>query len=86
MFVIFLSRNASFENLKYLTVDQSIIDTAHLIETVKRDLETDAKVILWGSGFGASLATWTRQKFPHLVDGVWSSSGVYERSITTIGT
>lgn len=82
-----MCRNASFANLEYLTVDQSIIDTAHLIETVKRDLNaSDAKVILWGTGFGASLATWTKQKFPHLVDGVWSSSGVYDRSITTVGT
>lgn len=33
-----------------------------------------SKVILYGEEYGAALAVWARQKFPHLIDGVWASS------------
>lgn len=74
-----LFRNASLENFQFLTIEQTINDIASLIQVVKQDLGApESLVILWGSGFGATLATWTRKKFSHLVDGVWSSSGIYE--------
>lgn len=41
-------------------------------------------VILWGSGHGASIATWARKKYPHLVDGAWSSSGIFEIAIASL--
>lgn len=74
------------ENLQYLTIEQMINDIARLIEVVKQDLAApEARVILWGSGFGATLATWTKKKFSHLVNGVWSSSGIYEHVPHTNG-
>lgn len=81
------NRNASFENLQFLSVEQSISDVAHLIVEVKANLTgaEESKVILWGTGLGASLATWTKQKFPHLVNAVWSSSGVYRHLVHSAG-
>lgn len=80
-------RNASFKNLKYLTVDQTIIDIAILVETIRNDFNEsqNSPVILWGSGLGATLATWTKQKFPHIINAVWSSSGIYQHTVTTSG-
>lgn len=81
-----LIRDASLENLKFLTIEQTINDIARLIQVVKQDLEApEARVILWGSGFGATLATWTKKKFSHLVNGVWSSSGIFEHVAHTNG-
>lgn len=86
-FVSLPHRNASTVNLQYLTVEQSISDVAQLIRAAKADLPgaQDSKVILWGSGLGASLATWTKQKFPHLVHAVWSSSGAYQHVVHSAG-
>lgn len=33
-----------------------------------------SKVILFGEDYGATLAVWAKQKYPHLIDGVWASS------------
>ena len=73
--------------MEYLTVEQTIADVAALINAVKNDLDNakDSKVILWGSGYGGTIATWTRQKYPHMVNGVWSSSGVYDNSVYSSG-
>lgn len=68
---------ASFDDLKYLTVDQALSDLAVLITTVRRDLRTNGRVILWGATYGASLAAMARKKFPHLVDGVFASSALF---------
>ncbi|KAF2882014.1 hypothetical protein ILUMI_24162 [Ignelater luminosus] len=35
----------------------------------------NSKVAAFGCSYGASLATWLRYKFPHLVDAAWASSG-----------
>lgn len=32
---------------------------------------------MWGSGYGGTLSAGARQKYPHLVDAVWSSSGIF---------
>ncbi|XP_038119117.1 putative serine protease K12H4.7 [Culex quinquefasciatus] len=70
----------STENLRYLTVEQAMVDLAewifHLRNNVVRD--TNAKVILLGTGYAGAIATWARQRYPHLVDGVWASSGKIE--------
>lgn len=74
-------RNASVANLQYLTVDQILADIPHLINAVRLNLEgsENSKVIVFGSGLGATLAVWARQIYPHLIDGVWSSSGLFQR-------
>lgn len=76
-------RNANVTNLQYLTVDQILADIPYLIEAVRLNLDgsSNSKVILFGSGLGATLAGWARKMYPHLIDGVWSSSGVYQREV-----
>ena len=61
-------------------MEQSFVDIAAFIIDVKIQLNVlpTTKVFLWGSGFGGMLAAFTRQKFPHLVDGIWSSDGIFE--------
>lgn len=43
-----------------------------------------SKVILFGEDYGGALAVWARQKYPHLVDGVWASSA-YVRPVINHG-
>jgi serine protease 16 len=62
------------ENLRFLTTEQTLADLAHFIAALKSN-NTDARVIVAGQGYGGNLAVWFRQKYPHLVDGVWSSRG-----------
>lgn len=41
-------------------------------------------VIVYGSGYGGTLATWARKKFPHLINAAWSSSGIYELVVASL--
>lgn len=62
-----------------MTVEQSLSDIATFINAIRTAHNGRyARVILWGSGYGATLATWARKRYPHLVDAVWSSSGIFE--------
>lgn len=73
-----LTEGSSLEELALLTVDQALADIAFFITTLRRDLDnTQGRVIVWGTGYGASLATFARKKFPHLVDGVFASSPLF---------
>lgn len=58
--------------MQYLTVEQSLADIATFIHFLQSNPEigSDVKVILWGSGYGGTMATWARKRYPHLVDGV----------------
>lgn len=60
--------------MEYLTVEQSIADIATFIRFIRTapDVDYSTKVILWGSGYGGTMATYARKKYPHLVDGVIS--------------
>lgn len=69
--------SASFDDLQYLTIDQALGDLSALISTVRANVGTSGRVILWGTGYGASLAAHARKKFPHLVDAVWASSAYF---------
>lgn len=68
--------DTSFENLQWLNIHQTIADFARFIAHVKENTygAENSPVILWGRGYGGSLAIFTRQKYPHLVDGAWGSS------------
>lgn len=72
--------DTSTSNLRFLSIDQILADIAHLIDHVKQQDSrlADARVILTGTMFGGNLATWFRVKYPHHVDGVWSSSSYVE--------
>lgn len=70
--------NSSFSvnDLKYLTIEQSLADLAHFVREITSDKELNATggVIVAGSSYSAILAVWFRQKYPHLVKGAWASS------------
>lgn len=77
-------RTASYDDLTYATVSQTLADIANLIQAVKKKLNAQgSRVILWGSGYGATLATYARLRYPHLVDAAWASSGVFEPEPTS---
>lgn len=68
--------DSSFQNLQWLNLLQSLADIARFIAHTKENTygAENSKVVLWGRGFGGSLAIWARQKYPHLIDGAWGSS------------
>lgn len=69
-----------------LTVDQALADIAVFIRYVEVNFKkSNSAVILWGSGYGASLAAWARQRYPHLVTGSWASSGIFYISAYSYG-
>lgn len=48
-----------------------VADIGELVEAVRDELNApDANVILWGTGYGASLATWARREFPEEIQGM----------------
>ncbi|XP_065079525.1 putative serine protease K12H4.7 [Ochlerotatus camptorhynchus] len=68
------------ENLRYLTVEQAMVDLAEWVHHLRHNVVRDdnARVILLGWGYSGAIATWMRQRYPHLVDGAWISSGQVE--------
>lgn len=74
------TNNVSTDSLRFLTTEQVLADMAQLIDHIKRQDTRlrNARVILVGTAFGGNLATWFRVKYPHHVDGVWSSSSYVE--------
>lgn len=53
-------RSSSFDNLRFLSVDQAIADIAVLISTLRDHLSSDfPRVIVWGTGYGATLVNLT---------------------------
>lgn len=69
-------RNASTENLKYLSIEQALADLAHfVVEKKKEPGREQSKVIVVGASYSATMAAWFRQKYPHLAAGAWASSG-----------
>lgn len=70
-------QNVSTENLKYLSVDQSLADLANFVHIITTNAKLNATggVIVVGASYSATMAVWFRQKYPHLVKGAWASSG-----------
>lgn len=68
----------SFENLQFLTVEQTLADIANFIGAIKQAHNGfRSNVVVWGSRYGATLAAWARKRYPHLIDGALSSSGLF---------
>lgn len=68
--------DTSTRNLKYLTVEQALADLAHFIEHIKAssaDLKNSGVIVI-GASYSATMATWARMKYPHLINGAWASS------------
>lgn len=68
--------NVTDENLRFLTPEQALADTAHFINHIRTLLPgaANSEIILVGGHYSASLAVWFRQRYPHLSIGVWASS------------
>lgn len=64
------------ENLNYLHVKQSLADLAHFIRTIKATDPrlTNAKVIISGCSYSATMTVWFSRTYPDLVNGGWASS------------
>lgn len=69
----------STENLGLLSTDQVLADLAEFVTYLRREVLHDefAPVLVSGVGFGGSLATWFRVRYPHLANAAWSSSGMH---------
>lgn len=51
------------QNLKYLTVEQAMLDYVELIKMIKKGNE-DRAVIVGGGSYGGMLSAWLRMKYP----------------------
>lgn len=62
--------------MRFLNSEQALEDLKHFIEVQKSTLPNsqNAPVILVGTAYGATIATWFKQRHPELVAGVWASS------------
>lgn len=67
------SRNTSLLNLQYLDSRYAVADLANLVQHLRAQ-HGNPPVIAHGYDHGGALAVWLRQRYPHLVDGVWASS------------
>lgn len=70
------TNDTSTENLKYLTIEQALADLACFITRTKASSDglKDSGVIVVGASYSATMATWVRLRYPHLVTGAWASS------------
>ncbi|KAJ6641062.1 putative serine protease K12H4.7, partial [Pseudolycoriella hygida] len=68
--------NVTDENLRLLSPEQALADTAHFINHIQATIPgaSSSPFILVGGHYSASLAVWFRQAYPHLALGVWASS------------
>lgn len=69
--------------MKWLTIEQTLGDIAEFVSylRIKHFGFYRGNVILWGSGFGASLAAWARMINPNSIDSVWASSGLFSHRV-----
>lgn len=53
------------DNVKYLTVEQAMMDYVELVKDLKNDLDlNDRAVIVGGGSYGGMIAAWIRMKYP----------------------
>lgn len=64
------------ENLKYLHVKQALADLAHFIEHKRETVPAlaNAKVIMAGGSYSATMVVWFKKLYPQLLTGGWASS------------
>ena len=55
------------ENNVYLTVEQAMMDYVDLIAFIRSEYKMEDKAcIVFGGSYGGMLASWLRQKYPHV--------------------
>lgn len=64
------------DKLKYLNIDQALADLAHFVVEMRKTIPGAEKsgVIMIGGSYSATMVSWFRQKYPHLINGAWASS------------
>ncbi|CDW82359.1 UNKNOWN [Stylonychia lemnae] len=63
------------ENVKFLTVEQAMMDYVKLIQSIKsQDKYKNSAVIAFGGSYGGMLASWIRMKYPHIIQGAHAAS------------
>lgn len=61
-----------------MTIDHILADIPYLVKKVKTDLNsTESRVVTFGTRIGGAIAVLARKKFPHVIHGTWSSSGLF---------
>eukprot|EP00035_Acanthoeca_spectabilis_P039989 m.66451 g.66451 ORF g.66451 m.66451 type:complete len:480 (+) comp9818_c0_seq1:844-2283(+) len=63
-------------NLKYLSVEQNLADTAAVIEAIQKNLTSKRVVMNFGGSYSGATAAWFRIAYPEVTHGTSSSSGV----------
>ncbi|KAJ6646561.1 Dipeptidyl peptidase 2 [Pseudolycoriella hygida] len=71
--------DTSLENLELLTVEQTLADIATFVRFIREYVANYeySRVILWGSGYGGSLAVWAKKRYPNLITAAYASSGAF---------
>ncbi|XP_018335687.1 putative serine protease K12H4.7 [Agrilus planipennis] len=69
--------NLETDSLKYLSADQALADLTYFIEYQKQNTPglQNSTVVVAGSSYAGTLATWAKLKYPHIVDIAYCSSG-----------
>jgi hypothetical protein len=75
------NNDRSTANLKYLTVEQNLADTAFLLEQIQKNVTLDGSkprvVINFGGSYSGATSAWFREKYPTVTDGAYFSTNVF---------
>jgi lysosomal Pro-X carboxypeptidase len=64
------------DNVRFLTVDETLMDYVKLIKFIKNanPIYKYSPVIAFGGSYGGMLAAWFRMKYPHVIQGAHAAS------------
>ena len=66
--------DTSVEQLKYLSTEQALADTADFIQYLTKKLSLNGKVVVFGASYAGALAAFFREKYPNIAVGAIASS------------
>lgn len=80
-FYSYICSNVTEEHSRFYNIHQMVADVGHLVSQVKLNLDApESKVVVFGGRVGGTIAAFARKRFPHLIDGIWSSGGFFRFS------
>lgn len=84
---VFLHREFTTENLRFLNIDQALADLAYfIVEMKKQSRFAESPVVLYGGSYAANMVMWFKKKYPHLAVGTVASSGPILAKVDFTGT